>query len=69
MSSIETSDLIDLSGIAQKSGQKRGTIGKWYQRGKIRAVRSDLRVGPIFSWSEVSATIASWGSSDGGDDA
>ena len=55
---IQSDDLIDLNGIAERSGVPRNTVGVWYHRGKISAVRDDLRIGPLFLWSKVEKEIA-----------
>lgn len=60
---VDPQDLIDLSGIAEKTGINRNTIRVGYHRGRFPALRDDLKVGPIFHWPDVEKALAAESSS------
>jgi len=58
---VDPEDIIDLTGIAEKTGINRNTVRVGFHRGRFPALRDDLKVGPIFHWPTVEAALKAEG--------
>jgi hypothetical protein len=50
-------DLVGTSEIAERSGNRKGTVAQWHHRGLLPEPIADLASGPVWTWPEVEAFL------------